>query len=134
MILWQNWAAKLIFLASKRDHASPCLQKLHWLSVRERIHYKVALYIYKCLAGLAPEYLATHISLHSARREGLRSASDITRLEEPKCLNQSLKSAADKAFSLAAPKFWNKIPISIRTSTSLPAFKKGLKTYLFPHL
>ena len=29
--------------------------------------------------------------------------------------------------SLAAPKFWNKIPISIRTSSSLSAFRKGLK-------
>ena len=32
----QNWAAKLIFCASKHDHATPLLKKLHWLPVKER--------------------------------------------------------------------------------------------------
>ena len=67
-----------------------------------------------CLAGLAPESPNT---LHPAlvctsrvqNRRPYRSASDSTRLQEPKCHHQSLKSAADKAASLAAPKFWNKL-------------------------
>ena len=60
----QNWAAKLIFLKPKKDHVSPLLQQLHWLPVKERIRYKIALYVYKCLAGLAPEYLASSIRLY----------------------------------------------------------------------
>ena len=39
----QNWCAKLIFCATKRDHASQYLQSLHWLPVRQRILYKMFL-------------------------------------------------------------------------------------------
>ena len=48
----QNWAAKLIFCASKHDHATPFLKKLHWLPVKERIQFKILVHAYKCLNGL----------------------------------------------------------------------------------
>ena len=35
----QNWAAKLIFLTSKKDHAIPFLKQLHWLPVKQRVHF-----------------------------------------------------------------------------------------------
>ena len=129
----QNWAAKLIFLAKKRDHASPYLKKLHWLPVQQRIYFKIATYIFKCLAGLAPQYLNSLISLYTTDREGLRSAADTTRLHEPKFNRHCFQSAAGKAFSLAAPRIWNNIPVSVRSPTSLTTFKKGLKTHLFPY-
>ena len=60
----QNWAAKIIFCAAKQDHASTFLQQLHWLPVKKRVHYKVLVYVYKCLAtGLSPEYLASCLTL-----------------------------------------------------------------------
>ena len=31
----QNWSAKLIFCAAKRDHATDFLDQLHWLPVQE---------------------------------------------------------------------------------------------------
>ena len=31
---------------------------LHWLKVNERITYKIAMLVYKCMNGSAPEYLA----------------------------------------------------------------------------
>ena len=50
-------AAKLIFSAARRDSPSPLMHKLHWLPVRERINFKVCLYIFKCLDESAPQYL-----------------------------------------------------------------------------
>ena len=38
---------------------------------------------------------------------------------------------ATRAFSVAAPKLWNTIPIDIRNSLSLETFKSKLKTFLF---
>ena len=32
----QNWAAKIILCAKKRDHATPLIKHLHWLNVRNR--------------------------------------------------------------------------------------------------
>ena len=49
-------------------------------------------------------------------------------------INLKFKSAADKAFALAAPKLWNWLPVSARSSNSLPVFKKELKTYLFSEI
>ena len=37
----------------------------------------------------------------------------------------------DRAFQVAAPKLWNNLPFNIRSSLSLPSFKKALKTHLF---
>ena len=42
----------------KFDHITPVLRDLHWLPVRQKIKYKLAMTVYKCLRGLAPTYLA----------------------------------------------------------------------------
>ena len=42
-----------------------------------------------------------------------------------------LKSYGDRAFSVAAPKYWNDIPLDIKLSGSVDVFKSRLKTYLF---
>jgi len=60
-----NAAVQLIFAASKYDHVIPLLHDLHWLQVPERIDFKIALLVYRCLHGLAPAYLSTE--LHSVK-------------------------------------------------------------------
>ena len=42
-----------------------------------------------------------------------------------------LKSYGSRAFSVAAPKHWNEIPLDIKLSRSVDVFKSRLKTYLF---
>ena len=121
-------------MLQKREHASPLLKQLHWLPVTERIYFKTMLYIYKCLAGLGPAYLTSGLTLYSPGREGLRSASDLSRLTEHKIHNRTLASAADKAFFYAAPKLWNKLPVAVRTSCSVTVFKKALKHHLFSQI
>jgi len=62
----QNAAARVVTGARKFDHITPVLRDLHWLPVRQRIKYKLAMTVYKCLHGLAPRngcWLATnHLS------------------------------------------------------------------------
>ena len=52
---------------------------------------------------------------------------------EHRFLPRNLASAANAMFEFAAPRQWNSLPATLRTSGSLHTFKKGLKTYLFPH-
>ena len=54
----QNAAARVTTKTRKFDHITPVLRELHWLPVRKRIVYKLAVMVYKCLHGLAPPYLA----------------------------------------------------------------------------
>ncbi|GFS23555.1 reverse transcriptase-like protein [Elysia marginata] len=54
----QNKATKLVTRAKARDHVQPILRELHWLPVKERICFKVAITVFKCLNGLGPQYLS----------------------------------------------------------------------------
>jgi len=42
----------------RSHHASVAERSLHWLPVRQRIIFKIATLMYRCLNGLAPSYLA----------------------------------------------------------------------------
>ena len=52
--LVQNAAARLLTGTRRYDHISPVLSALHWLPVRFRIHFKILLFVFKSLHGLAP--------------------------------------------------------------------------------
>ena len=122
----QNRAAKLIFCASKYDHVTPLINDLHWLTVHNRITFKLLTLVFKSITDSAPLYLTELIHLYSPSRT-LRSASDKRLLQVPR----TRTSSGDKGFYAAAAQLWNNLPHSIRHSSSLPAFKRTLKTHLF---
>ena len=71
-----NSAARLVFSSSRYDHITPLLRQLHWLKAAERIDFKLAVLVYKCLHGAAPSYLADELCLSAdlSPRRRLRSA------------------------------------------------------------
>ena len=122
----QNSAARLIMGTNKRDHIRPVLKKLHWLPIDNRIVFKILLLTFKARAKLAPQYIQDLINDYTPQRN-LRSGSKCL-LETP---NFNLESYGKRAFSVAAPRLWNSLPMELKTSTSIDIFKKKLKTYLF---
>ena len=123
----QNCAARLVKRHSKFDRASPLLFELHWLPVEQRITFKILLFVFKSLNGLAPFYLSDLISTYVPSRS-LRSAS-LSLLHVPRS-NQ--KTYGDRAFAVGAPRLWNALPIQMRQpGTTLDTFKRSLKTLLF---
>ena len=60
----QNSAARLVTRTRSSDHITPVLRTLHWLPVKYRIMYKILLLTYKCMHGLAPEYLNDLIKVY----------------------------------------------------------------------
>ena len=70
----QNFAAKTIMKKSLYDHVTPCLVHLHWLPIKYRIDYKIAVLTFKCINGLAPDYLAELIQTYEPSRN-LRSST-----------------------------------------------------------
>ena len=50
----QNAAARLVSGTRRSEHITPVLRQLHWLPVRERIEFKIAVLVYKALNGLSP--------------------------------------------------------------------------------
>ena len=122
----QNSAARLVTKTKRREHITPALIELHWLPVRQRIEYKLLLLTFDSLHGLAAPYLAELLSRHQPTRS-LRSA-DAYLLVVPR---SNLSTQGDRAFSHAAPRLWNNLPLAMRTTDSQNIFKKQLKTLLF---
>ena len=52
-----NMACRVIYRRRKYDSISYQIMELHWLKVNERVVFKVATLMYKCMDGTAPEYL-----------------------------------------------------------------------------
>ncbi|XP_034562467.1 uncharacterized protein LOC117829052, partial [Notolabrus celidotus] len=119
--LVQNAAARLLIGARKREHITPILASLHWLPVHFRVHFKIILFVFKSLNGLAPPYLSELIHLYAPAR-CLRSADQLL-LEVPR---SKRKLRGDRAFSVAAPKLWNDLPLAVRQAPSLSTFKSRL--------
>ena len=122
----QNAAARIVYRLKKYDHVSHVRKKLHWLPIRERINYKIAVITFNVLFGNGPLYLKQLLNpLKSGR--SLRSANqnllDIAKTK--------LKTAGDRAFSAIAPKIWNELPFKLRNSKNIATFKRDLKTHLF---
>ena len=107
-----NTAARLVTRKKKYEHITPTLVALHWLPFKFRCQYKLLLYAFKALHGLAHSYLGELIHFYKPARS-LRSQS-AELIEMPK--NGTL---------------WNSLPASLQNEQSLEAFKKGLKTHLF---
>src|ERR1700761_4656304 len=125
--LVQNSLARAVIPTLKRrDHITPYLHKLHWLPVRQRIHFKTCVLTYKCIHNSAPPYLQELINPYTPSR--LLRSSDANLLSVP-----TMKSCSGRrSFSFSAPTLWNSLPINIKLSPTLSAFRSLLKTFLFP--
>ena len=124
--LVQNNAARVVSRISRSASITQTLKELHWLPVSFRIEYKILLLCYKAVNRLAPEYLTELLSFYVPSRK-LRSSSQYL-LVEPKA---RLKTYGERAFSVCAPKLWNKLPPSVRDCDNVDTFKTKLKTYMF---
>jgi len=58
-------AARLITNTRKCEHITPVLQQLHWLPVRQRVQFEIAVLVYKALQDLVSAYLAEDCQLVS---------------------------------------------------------------------
>jgi len=123
----QNAAARLVTGLQRTEHITPILRSLHWLPIRQRVTYKMATLVHKCINGRAPEYLAEFCHPSVDRRPGMRSAES-GKLYVPR----TQTSFGDRSFAIAGPRTWNNLPDAIRySSVTFLTFAKLLKSYLF---
>ncbi len=93
--------------------------------MRFQIEFKLLLFVFKSLNGLAPPYLADLLKQHMPIRS-LRS-SDQLLLTVPR---SRLKFRGDRAFSVVAPRLWNSLPLYVRAAPTIFTFKTRLKIHL----
>ena len=124
-----NAAARLVCRAPRYCRITPLLYELHWLPVRQRISFKILLFVFKAIHEFAPTYLRELVSMKRSGNYNLRSSSDGLLLATP--TYRSRVTLGDRSFQVAAPALWNVLPRDIRSITDLGIFKRHLKTYLF---
>ncbi len=122
----QNAGARLIVGLRKFDHVSSTLMDLHWLPIEQRVEFKVLLLTYKAIMGEGPVYLS-EMFIQTGSNYSLRSDyHDLFKV--PK---SNKKCCGDRAFSIAAPDLWNKLPQYLKYAQDTKDFKANLKTHLF---
>src|SRR6218665_3363051 len=93
----------------------------------EVVTLKIFLLLYHIHSGTSPSYMSSMVTPCSASRSrGLRSS---TRGDFP-VIRTNLKFGK-RAFSVAGPREWNSLPVSVRQCTSVAQLKSKLKTHLF---
>ena len=122
----QNIAAKVILNLPRFASATTAMFELYWLPIRQRIKYKLATIVFKCLSTnyKAPNYLTDLlIQLPKPKRNRRSSMNSSNKLVIP--------FVKKKTFAVTAPRIWNDLPDNLHEETNLETFKAKLKTYLF---
>ena len=108
-------------------HHADHIRQLHWLPVRQRVTFEIAVLVFQCLTGQAPAYLADDCQLTSdVSTRRLRSTDTATCV-----VRRSNISFGDRCLAAAGLRSWNMLPIHLRLCDSFGQFKRLLKTHLF---
>lgn len=72
-----NTARSLACCSPRFSHITPLMYELHWLPLQQRIHFKILLFAFKAIHGIAPTYIQNLVSLKSQGAHILRSSGGI---------------------------------------------------------
>jgi len=127
-----QWCKWLQLQLPGRAPVLPAMRNsLHWLNFPQRVTNTLCLLTYKCLHGLAADYL-TRLCVHVATvggRSRLRSSDDINCSSHRRTRNVTLGLCA---FSISGPASWNDLPALLcDPAVTLGTFRQMLKSFLF---
>ena len=89
----------------------------------ERIQFRIATTIYRCLHGMAPEYLS-ELCFSVKQRPSSRYQLIVPLVK--------LSTYGPRSFAVAGPTIWNNLPEYLRDpELSIDNFRRQLKTFLF---
>ena len=121
-------AARTVLYLKPRARVTPALRELHSLPVAERIQYKLCLLVHKSLLGHTPEYYLRPSDIGCQYSRSIYTACFI--VWQPRC-PAARQRIGDRAFSVAAPRTWNRLPTELKLLRSTDSFRRDLKTFLF---
>ena len=115
----QNEAARIVSRSMVSGSVSDSVfHDLHWLKVKERIVFKLLLLVHKYFIGKSPMYFDEILIVKDSHKRLLY-------------VNFKNTLPGRRAFTYAAPRFWNHLPESARLQDNSEKFKTVLKTLLF---
>ena len=122
----QSTLARVVTMQRGRIGISKMLSDLHWLPMKFRVDFKVAILTFKVFESGEPGYLYSKIGIATSRRT-LRSLADTRKLS----VIPSRTKIDARAFRHSALQVWNSLPLDIHSASSVQLFKSRLKTHYF---
>ena len=121
----QNFAAKIVMgNARKYDHATPIINNLQWLKVKQKFLFEVGIFMYKILKGHLPGWLLD-----------LATVGDVslvqTRQRHNLIVPRTNTITGERSLAIRGPKLWNDLPQTLKSAPTIYTFKKKLKDYYF---
>ena len=110
----QKCAARIILRADYDTPSVDMFSQLGWLSIPDRLKYNKAVLTYRAINNLSPEYI-TQLLKPVSEIHTLNLSSENGSLYVPK----ARLALFDGSFSCSAPRLWNALPQTVKTSGSL---------------
>ena len=119
-------AARLVYDLKPSDHVTPVLKDLHWLPIKERVDYKLFMLVHSVSTGRTPLYMSDMLTacadVPSLSRLRASSSGDYV-------VPRTRLKFGERAFAVAAPRIWNKLPCELKSMKCTSSFKRSLKTF-----
>ena len=125
----QNAAVRLVCSLPRHENVTSSFIRLHWLPIKFRINFKIAMLCFECIHGHAPNYLNGMVAIKKTSTYNLHSNTSI-QLEDHSWWSK--KTLGDRqAFSNESSKIWNSLPQSLQSQQNFNTFESLLKTHYF---
>ena len=99
------------------------VRSLHLQTVKDRRDYFLCVLMFKCIHGLAPNYLRNDVTMYvDIHGYDTRSGENMD-LYVPRVIKDNYK----RSFSYMATNLWNQLPTDVKESATLDSFKQNYK-------
>ena len=120
----QNFAARIISGERKFDHITPVLRELRWLTVKQQLYLRDAVFTFKCMTGCAPDYLRSKLVTRG------QASGRMTRNSQQLNIPLFRTATGQRSFQYRAVSLWNSLDKDLKLSKNHEVFKRKLKHIL----
>lgn len=120
----QNRAMRVILQCKRNTRVECMLQTLQFMSVRQKLHYNVCIFIFKILKGMLPEVLRDRLEIvgEDYGRDTRQKGNIVIQLRK--------RRSAQKSVFYEGVKMYNALPIEVKQCDKIEAFKRLLKEHI----
>ena len=121
----QNYAARIITnnFANINFREEDIVKSLKWQTFDERVHYFTALLMFKCIHGLAPNYLSDQIVMACEVHNRNTRLADLYNVQVPEAKTKIYEQSLMYNGALV----WNSLPDIIKEAPNFNIFKYHYK-------
>ena len=124
----QNRAARIV--SGNYDYVNTrgieLVKSFQWMNVHQRRDYFMSILMFKCIHGLAPDYLCNEITMQNEISERTTRSLSSFKVHVPYASIECFKNY----FIYRGPVLWNALPVHIKDCTTLDMFKTNLRCFM----